>query len=143
MKTKLILAILLSSTMIFACESGSNQMDDEAEVADSNGSSLEDIFELTLEDIEEEQLELEKKLNILKNSDVERKSHDYDEFKPEIEAIELKLDSLENYVSEFKTAQTKENQKLIYDRYKVAWEEVNEDIEAITSRFNDLKVMEN
>lgn len=143
MKTKLILAILLSSIMIFSCESGSNQVDDESEVANSGESNFGDDFQVTTEDLQEEQLELEKKLTIVKNSDVERKSHDYDQFKPEIEAIELKIDSLENYVSEFETAQTKENQKLIYDRYKVVWEEVNEEIEAITSRFNDLKLMEN
>ncbi len=59
---------MLSSIMFFACETNSNKVEDEAEVANADESELDDIFQLTTEDLREDQVELEKKLTVIKNS---------------------------------------------------------------------------
>ncbi|MEP0711062.1 hypothetical protein [Algoriphagus sp.] len=142
MKSKLLLGLLLSSMLLFSCDSNSTTGNDDTSSSSSGENAFDTIFQLSSDDIREEQLELEKKFEMLKNSDMERKAHDYDKFKPEIEAIETSIDSLRNYVSEFENAQSQDDQKAIYKKYKFAWEEVNEEIQEITKRFDDHKVME-
>jgi len=73
---------------------------------------------------------------------LEQQSHDYDKFKPEIQILELRVDFLRTYVSDFETAPEAEKE-VIYDRYKIVWEKISEDINAITDRFNDLSVLDN
>ncbi|REG83414.1 hypothetical protein [Algoriphagus antarcticus] len=141
MKKTLILGIILTSTMLLSCESSSERIEDGTDVTEQNDITLDNPFKLTIEDLREEQLEIEKKLTLLKNSDVERQSHDYKAFEPEIKIIELRVDSLRTYVSDFENA-SEEQKEIIYDRYKMKREKISEDIESITDRFNDLKVLD-
>jgi len=131
----------MTTTMLFSCESSIERIGDATDVTKQNEITIDNPFKLTIEDIREEQLEIEKKLTILKNSDVERQSHDYKAFEPEIKSIELGVDSLRTYVSDFENASEEEKQ-VIYDRYKMKREQISEDIESITDHFNDLKVLD-
>jgi hypothetical protein len=141
MKKILILGIFMTSTMLFSCESSSERIDDATDVTEQNDITMDNPFELTIEDLREEQLEIEKKLTLLKNSDVERQSHDYKAFEPEIKIIELRVDSLRTYVSDFEKA-SEEQKEVIYYRYKIKREKISETIESITDRFNDHKVLD-
>jgi hypothetical protein len=141
MKKILILGIFMTSTMLFSCESSSERIDDATDVTEQNDITMDNPFELTIEDLREEQLEIEKKLTLLKNSDVERQSHDYKAFEPEIKIIELRVDSLRTYVSDFEKA-SEEQKEVIYYRYKIKRGKISETIESITDRFNDHKVLD-
>ncbi len=141
MKKTLILGIIMTSTLLFSCESSSDRLEDSTDMTEETDITMDNPFKLTIEDLREEQIEIEKKLNLLKNSDVERQSHDYKAFIPEIKIIELRIDSLRTYLSNFENA-SEEEKEAIYDLYKVKREEISEDIEAITDRFNDLKVLD-
>ena len=142
MKKTLILSVTITSIFLISCETSRERLEDSTDMSDQTEITIDNPFKLTIEDIREEQLEIEKKLTELKNSDVERQSHAYDEFKPEIQILELRIDSLRTYVSDFETAPEAERE-VIYDRYKIAREKISEDIEAITDRFNDLSVLDN
>ncbi len=141
MKKKLILGIFMTSTVLFSCESSSEKIDDATDVTEQNDITMDNPFELTIEDLREEQLEIEKKLTLLKNSDVERQSHDYKAFEPEIKIIELRVDSLRTYVSDFEKA-SEEQKEVIYYRYKIKREKISETIKSITDRLNDHKVLD-
>jgi hypothetical protein len=131
----------MTSTLLFSCESSSERLEDSTDMTEETDITMDNPFKLTIEDLREEQIEIEKKLNLLKNSDVERQSHDYKAFIPEIKIIELRIDSLRTYLSNFENASEGEKEA-IYDLYKIKREEISEDIEAITDRFNDLKVLD-
>jgi len=142
MKKTLALGVTMTYILLFSCETSRERLEDSTDMAEQTETTMDNLFKLTVEDIREEQLEIEKKLTELKNSDGERQAHDYNEFKPEIEIIEQGIDSLRTYVSNFEIASETERE-VIYDRYKIKLEKISDDIEAITDRFNDLKVMEN
>jgi hypothetical protein len=142
MKKTLNLSIAMTFILLSSCETSRERLEDSTDTTEQTEITMDNPFKLTIEDIREEQLEIEKKLTELKNSDVERQSHDYNAFKPEIEIIELRVDSLRTYMSDFESASEAERE-IIYDRYKIVWEKISEDIESITDRFDDLKVLDN
>lgn len=142
MKKTIILGITMIAILLSSCETSRERQEDSTDMTEQPEITMDNPFTLSIEDIREEQLEIEKKLIELKNSDAERQSHAYDEFKPEIQILELRVDSLRTYVSYFETAPEAERE-VIYDRYKIVWEKISEDIEAITDRFNDLSVLDN
>jgi major membrane immunogen (membrane-anchored lipoprotein) len=142
MKKTLILGIIITSTLLFSCGTSSERLEDSTYMTEQTDITTDNPFKLTIEDLREEQLEIEKKLTLLKNSDVERQSHDYKAFEPEIRIIELRIDSLKTQLPNFENA-SEEEKEVIYNRYKIKKEKITEDIEAITDRFNDLKVLDN
>jgi hypothetical protein len=73
---------------------------------------------------------------------VERQSHDYKAFEPEIQIIKLQMNSLRTYLTNFENA-SEEEKEVIYKGYKIKQKKIAENIEAITDRFNDLKVLDN
>ena len=143
MKTKLIIGILLSSILLQACESVSKRQENATEMSNDDQIDINNPFILTVEDLRQEQLELEKRVTVIKNSDIERNTHDYAEFKPELDAIDRKIDSLRNYISEFERVSTRAEQEVIYKQYQKESAEVYEGIEKITDRFDDLKKLDN
>lgn len=142
MNKPLILGIMLTSVLLAACESSTKRVEDSKDMTEQTDITMDNPIKLTIADIREEQLEIEKELNVLKNAEVERQSHDYKAFEPEIRIIELQMDSLRTYLTNFENA-SEEDKAVIYDHYKIKREKISEDIEAITDRFNDLKVLDN
>ena len=142
MKKTLILGVTITSIFLISCETSRERLEDSSDMSDQTEITIDNPFKLTIEDIRKKQLEIEKELTELKNSDLEQQSHDYDKFKPEIQILELRVDFLRTYVSDFETA-PEAKREVIYDRYKIVWEKISEDINAITDRFNDLSVLDN
>jgi uncharacterized lipoprotein YajG len=142
MKKTLILGIIIASTLLFSCETSSERLENSTDMTEQTDITMDNPFKLTIEDLREEQLEIEKKLNVLKNSDVERQSHDYKAFEPEIQIIKLQMNSLRTYLTNFENA-SEEEKEVIYKGYKIKQKKIAENIEAITDRFNDLKVLDN
>lgn len=142
MKTTLILGMIITSILLVSCNPSREKQDDVRDRTELAKIGLDNSFTLTIEDLREEQLEIEKKLNVLKNSDVERQAHDYEAFEPEIKIIESQMDSLKTYLSDFTNA-SEEGKEIVYEHYKIKREKITKAIEAIEERFNDLKVLDN
>lgn len=77
----------------------------------------------------------------MKNSETELSEHDYDDFKPEIMKLEIKIDSLNLIMTNFTNANEIEKSE-VYDRFKLLKEDIEEGIKAIKDRFDDLKVLD-
>jgi peptidoglycan hydrolase CwlO-like protein len=139
MKKLIIIGSLMAAIMLSSCESNRTEHSTSSEATEI---TMDNPFDLTVEDLREEKLEVEKELTELKNSEAELKAHDIHKFQPEISQIEKRIYSLSSYITEFTNAPEGEKSE-IYDQYKLQIESILEDIESIEDRFNDLKVMEN
>lgn len=142
MKNLYIIGSLISAVMLSSCESNRDQREQMTGDPDNTEISMGNPFKLTLGDLKKEKMEIEKELEELKNSESELKAHDIQKFQPEISQIEIKLASLDVFLTEFTSASDAQKSK-IYDQFKLKIKDIEEDIDEIEDRFNDQKVMEN